>query len=653
MTTAGGDPKAAALALLRERYRHTITKTIDAFRNLADQLRVAPAASEVLETLRRELHRVRGSAGSYGYAEASKLAEQVERRAIRWAAEPTLETEQRANIVAHFASALELAFRQGEGAPAEQQPLRTFLVVGMSDQIVSALRAESQLHGFRVAALTLEQCTAPVMQDIAPSVVAVRPEHVEVVGSIAWPRGVPVIVLEHRAPEERNDEGAAKGGLHSTVADIRDGVIPAFEVAERLLTRRSGIGSTVLAVDDDPSILAMVRYFLEGPQVRVVTLEDASQLHETIDEVQPSLLLMDIQMPGHSGIELARSVRASPRTSDLPIVLLSGETDPESRGRAHESGADEFISKPIAPAQLRARIAAQLERHRLKRLGAGLHPATGLPVPENTRQLGEELLVHEREAGRDLTIAVIKPTGETEDDAALAGWLRETSRIGNALASRSLLVGYHDESSLLLAFGGEVESAGDTLRALETARPAGAPDWRAGVVSSADLPRETWDRLVNAASEATEMAVGAASMSVHRWQRDEGLIAPDVVLVEDDAPLSEMLQYALRATGFTYRAFANGRLALDALLKLKTHGRRPFVLLDIDLPGMDGYSLHERLRVERPGEFAFVYITAHAAEPDQLRALRSGAVDFIAKPINLRILMAKMSAWSEALGRHA
>ena len=71
------------------------------------------------------------------------------------------------------------------------------------------------------------------------------------------------------------------------------------------------------------------------------------------------------------------------------------------------------------------------------------------------------------------------------------------------------------------------------------------------------------------------------------------------------------------------------------------------MLLDIDLPGMDGHSLHERLRLERPGTFQVVFISLHTSEADQLRALQGGALDYLTKPLSLRILMAKLAVWRE------
>lgn len=128
-------------------------------------------------------------------------------------------------------------------------------------------------------------------------------------------------------------------------------------------------------------------------------------------------------------------------------------------------------------------------------------------------------------------------------------------------------------------------------------------------------------------------------------------LCPDLIVVEDDVNFVEMLRYALESAGFTFLHFAAGPAALEGLLALNTGHRAPLILLDVDLPGLDGFSLHERLRVERPGAFSTVFLTARGGEAEQLRAYRAGAIDYVAKPVNLRILMAKIPSWLERTRR--
>lgn len=122
---------------------------------------------------------------------------------------------------------------------------------------------------------------------------------------------------------------------------------------------------------------------------------------------------------------------------------------------------------------------------------------------------------------------------------------------------------------------------------------------------------------------------------------------PELIIVEDDTSFVEMLRYALESAGFTFLHYATGPQALEGLLALNVGRRAPLVLLDVDLPGLDGFSLHERLRVERPGAYTTVFLTARGGEAEQLRAYRAGAIDYLPKPVNLRILMAKIPTWLE------
>src|SRR5207247_6318723 len=81
---------------------------------------------------------------------------------------------------------------------------------------------------------------------------------------------------------------------------------------------------------------------------------------------------------------------------------------------------------------------------------------------------------------------------------------------------------------------------------------------------------------------------------------------PEVIYVEDDAALAELLEYGLRAHGYRFLAYRNGRDALRELLALDVHGTHPLLLLDVDLPALDGYSILGTLDRERPGTYRVV-----------------------------------------------
>jgi CheY-like chemotaxis protein/HPt (histidine-containing phosphotransfer) domain-containing protein len=118
-----------------------------------------------------------------------------------------------------------------------------------------------------------------------------------------------------------------------------------------------------------------------------------------------------------------------------------------------------------------------------------------------------------------------------------------------------------------------------------------------------------------------------------------------VAVVEDDQTLSSMIVYALSLANLKTISYPDGPAALQGLLDRADRQNPMLILMDIDLPGLDGHSLHERVTLERPGAFRVVFMSAHAHEADQLRALKSGAIDYLVKPVSLRVLLAKMPTW--------
>ena len=122
---------------------------------------------------------------------------------------------------------------------------------------------------------------------------------------------------------------------------------------------------------------------------------------------------------------------------------------------------------------------------------------------------------------------------------------------------------------------------------------------------------------------------------------------PEVIVVEDDDTLADLLTFGLEARGYRFVHFRNGREALDALKTMDTRGAPvpPLLLLDVDLPALDGYSVFEALQQEFPGKFRVVFTTVHGSETEQLRGLEAGAMDYMVKPISLRVALEKIRRW--------
>jgi len=120
----------------------------------------------------------------------------------------------------------------------------------------------------------------------------------------------------------------------------------------------------ILIVEDEPSLVELLRYNLEKADFEVQTARDGDEALVAIDERAPDLVLLDWMLPMTSGIEVCRRIRRQPATRDLPIVMLTARGEEADRVRGLDSGADDYVTKPFSPNELIARVRAVLRRSR-------------------------------------------------------------------------------------------------------------------------------------------------------------------------------------------------------------------------------------------------------------------------------------------------
>ena len=115
----------------------------------------------------------------------------------------------------------------------------------------------------------------------------------------------------------------------------------------------------VLVVDDEPQIRRVLRVILAGQNYEVLEARSGESALDRFREFLPDLVLLDLNMPGMSGLETCRAIR---ETSEVPIIVLTVRQEEEEKVDALDAGADDYVTKPFGKKELLARIRAALRR---------------------------------------------------------------------------------------------------------------------------------------------------------------------------------------------------------------------------------------------------------------------------------------------------
>ncbi len=120
--------------------------------------------------------------------------------------------------------------------------------------------------------------------------------------------------------------------------------------------------ANILLVEDEPAIQELIAFNLTQSGHHVLRASSAENAMTLVKNALPDLILLDWMLPGASGVEFAKKLRADDRTKGVPIIMLTARSEEQDKIIGLETGADDYITKPFSPRELQARIKAVLRR---------------------------------------------------------------------------------------------------------------------------------------------------------------------------------------------------------------------------------------------------------------------------------------------------
>ncbi|HDZ58310.1 MAG TPA: diguanylate cyclase [Pseudomonas xinjiangensis] len=450
------------LLVLAESFRQRLETDIPALSDLARSLPATTEAPiEPLRLLRDSLHKLAGSAGTFGYPTLGNKARELEQTARQCLDQRSWDDACRQRLIDGIdeLKTMQKAGHSAQGpnpqmAQASVQPSSALRIFILDDDPQSALRVAQTLESFGYVVVTFATAAklTPALEHDRPDalVLDVSPgtaghgllESIQRLQA-TWNQPLPLIAV--------SDQESFDIQLSAVRAGAQGFFIKPLDLAalenrlERCFNSFQSEPFRVLVVDDDIDLAQRFEAVLSSADMRVETVSDPRLLLQHMDVFMPDVILMDVNMPDYSGPELAQMIRMNDNWLRVPIVYLSAETDVARQMAALLKAGDDFITKPISDSVLITTVYSRAQRARLVSQALARDSLTGLLKHADIKEQVELEIERARRTKLPVSIAMIdidhfKQVNDSHGHGvgdnvirALANLLRQRLRKGDRL----------------------------------------------------------------------------------------------------------------------------------------------------------------------------------------------------------------------------
>jgi DNA-binding response OmpR family regulator len=357
------DKLAASMAKIWETSKVQFLEQLLILETISKELALGQLTADRQATAEREAHKLAGTLGMFGLMEGSVVARKLEHL---WQLVPP-EPFEIANLVQQLGAAMLMEPSMATPhSPASSQP--RLAIIDDDRVLADRLRIEALAWGFQVE-IAMDLITARHV------IITHRPEVILLDLNFPGPDDgislltdimelqppIPVLAFTGRGNLADRLQVAKLGGCVFLHKPLPTHAI--LQAVQEALSQQDH-ANRVLVVDDDPAVAAALTNLLLPVGLEVFGVPNLQEFWDTLDSIAPNLLILDLEMPGVSGIDICQTIRNDLRWRHLPVLFFSIHDGAQELDRAFAAGADDYICKTAPPAELVTRI-----RHRLQRAG--------------------------------------------------------------------------------------------------------------------------------------------------------------------------------------------------------------------------------------------------------------------------------------------
>jgi diguanylate cyclase (GGDEF)-like protein len=404
------------LSAIWHRCKERVSEQIATIEQVAGQL---DGANQQFAT--QQAHTLAGSLGTFGFANGSHISREIEKilaeepiqpKALHKLQELTANLRRSIDLPVTSISPEHSPVILKDVAPAKIQLL--ILAISKDLHWLKTIERELPLWNYHLASASTPKAIGKICENDQPSMVILDLECFESLDismellsgfDLLHPPIPAIAIAGHDELHEKLEVSRHGGRL------LLQKSTPAAEVLEAInqeIRKVLPVQAKILVVDDDVSLLEGLVTLLKPWGLDVLALSDPNKFWQTLESFAPDVLVLDVELPNVSGIELCKLVRNDPRWQNLPVVVMTAHTERATIAKVFEAGADDFVNKPIVTAELITRIHNRLERVRLLKQFLETDPLTGTANRQKSTQQLEAFLQSAAQSAQPVAIAVIE-----------------------------------------------------------------------------------------------------------------------------------------------------------------------------------------------------------------------------------------------------
>lgn len=403
-----------------------------------------------------------------------------------------------------------------------------------------------------------------------------------------------------------------------------------------------GVRQRVLALIDDVPIANQLRFALSHSRIEVEFHDDPAEILTALNVVQPDLLVVQQELTHFSGVDLAAQLRTTKHFESMPMLVLLTETSESTLTRTIRGGIDSWLRTPFSAANIALSVLNLLKRVEVARQLGGRDALTGLYTKEAMLDRLQGDLSRVQRSGQHIAVILIHLT---QSDSPRQAFMDLASSANNLFRRSDLLARYNEATLAAVLPSIDMQTILSVIGRFRIAFEGVHPYALAATVSDGSAEPETLladveTRLSHALKGATESAVGLLRTGS---KRRAATVSPRLLIADTDEAIINLLRFFCAREGFDVNDVRTGTDTIEYLEKARENDTLPDVLvLEAFLPGIDGFQILEKVNSEYGNRIAVIMISVHPSEDRVSKALRLGAVDFVAKPFRVPEIIARI-----------